>query len=110
MCDERKLRGEIVASDFVQRCKEEGYTIDEAIMYKSECSQDILHARIEEDSILIFTSPSSVECFLKTHVISSLSKVIVIGKTTAKALPNNTPYILSHETSIESCIQIAQNL
>ncbi|SMP88531.1 uroporphyrinogen-III synthase [Epsilonproteobacteria bacterium SCGC AD-311-C15] len=104
------LRAETVASDFVFTCKENGYTIDEAIVYKSECSQDILHAGIEENSVLIFTSPSSVECFLKNHTISTLAKVIVIGKTTAKALPKEIKYIVSDDTTIQSCINIAKNL
>lgn len=66
------LRANIIVSDFVQRCKEEGYDIDEEILYVSECSKEILDIRVNDDSTLIFTSPSSIECFLKniseTHI------------------------------------------
>jgi len=65
---------------------------------------------IEKDSILIFTSPSSVDCFLKNHTISNNNKVIVIGNTTAKALPKNTDYIVSSETTIENCMKIAMKI
>lgn len=57
------LRAELIASNFVQIAKEEGYSIDEKILYVSECSKEILDVRVDDDSTLIFTSPSSIECF-----------------------------------------------
>ncbi len=104
------LRAKVVASDFVEVCKNDGFDINEAIVYESDCSQEILDIKVEDESILVFTSPSSLNCFLKTHEISKKSKVIVIGKTTAKAVPKNTEYVMSYETTIESCIEIASNL
>ncbi len=104
------LRAEKVASDFVKKCHDDGYNIDEAIVYKSDCSQEILDVEVEENSILIFTSPSSLNCFLKTHTIDKNSQIIVIGRTTAKAVPKNRDYILSNETTIKSCMQIALTL
>ncbi|MBU1659368.1 uroporphyrinogen-III synthase [bacterium] len=104
------LRAEVVASDFVKICKEEGYNIDEVVMYKSECSQDIWHVEVEEEAVLIFTSPSSVECFLKNHSISPRAKIIVIGKTTAAALPKGVEYYISEKTTIDSCMEIGLSL
>ena len=104
------LRAKVVASDFVEVCKNDGFDIDEATVYESDCSQDILDVKIEDKSILIFTSPSSLNCFLKTHEISQKSKIIVIGKTTAKAVPKDIEYILSSKTTIESCMEIASKL
>ena len=104
------LRAKIVASDFVEVCKNDGFNIDEVIVYESDCSSEILDVKVKDESILIFTSPSSLNCFLKTHEISNKSKVIVIGKTTAKAVPKDTEYILSYETTIDSCMEIASKL
>lgn len=103
------LRAKVVASDFVDVCKDDGYDIDEIVLYESGCSKEIDNANIEDDSILIFTSPSSVKCFLKNHSISEGSEVIVIGKTTAKALPINIKYQVSSETTIESCLNLIKN-
>jgi len=100
------LRAKVVASDFVSMCKKDGYDIDELIVYESGCSQDIHDVMVEDDSILIFTSPSSVKCFLKNHSLSSLSQVVVIGKTTAKALPENIKYQISEQTTIKSCFDL----
>jgi uroporphyrinogen-III synthase len=104
------LRAKKIASDFVKICQEDGFNIDEAIIYESDCSQEILDVKVTDNPILIFTSPSSLSCFLKTHTISKNSKIIVIGKTTAKALPKGREYILSNETTIESCMKIALSL
>jgi len=104
------LRAEVVASNFVDLLQKDGYTITEAVLYKSECSKEILKAEVETDAILIFTSPSSIKCYLKTHTLFSSQKIIVIGKTTAKALPKDINYTLSPDTTVESCIQIAKNI
>jgi len=104
------LRAKVVASDFVELCKEDGYNIDEELMYESGCSSAISEVEVEDDSILIFTSPSSVKCFLKNHLMSPKSKIIVIGKTTASVLPRNIEYVISKDTTIESCIVESKNL
>ena len=100
------LRAKIVASDFVTVCKSKGYNIDEKIVYSSDCSKEILEAKIEDKSYLIFTSPSSIKCFLKTHKFKSTHKIVVIGKTTAKEIPKEIPYKISKETTIQSCIDL----
>ena len=101
------LRAKLIASNFVQKSKDKGYKIDEEILYASECSKEILDVRVKESSILIFTSPSSIECFLKNNSIHPESNIIVIGETTAKHLPEGVKYTVSENTSIQSCIELA---
>jgi len=100
------LRAKVVASDFISSCQEKGYSIDEIVVYESECSKDIRQVEVKDDSILIFTSPSSLHCFLENHTIKSSNKVIVIGETTALAVPDGIKYSISPETTIESCMEI----
>ncbi len=104
------LRAEVVASDFVKKAQEEGYHIDEKVLYRSGCSQEILEVAVPEDAVLIFTSPSSLHCFLQTHTLLPSHKVIVIGKTTAKALPEGIHCDISKETTIQSCMELAKTL
>jgi len=104
------LRAKVVASDFVEFCKDDGYLIDESIVYESDCSDEILDAKVQKDATLIFTSPSSINCFLKNHTILKSHKVIVIGKTTAKALPKDIDYQISSQTTIQSCVDMANRL
>jgi len=100
------LRAKIIASDFVKKCQDDGFNIDEVVVYESQCSQKILNINVEDDAVLIFTSPSSVECFLQKNEIKVTHKVIVIGKTTAKALPKNIDYTISEEKTIDGCFKI----
>jgi uroporphyrinogen-III synthase len=104
------LRAKVVASDFVETCKRDGFDIDEAVVYESACSREILEVKVQDDAILIFTSPSSLNCFLKTHTINARNKVIVIGDTTAKAVPKNIRHIVSSQTSIQDCVRLALDL
>lgn len=102
------LRAKEVASDFACVSKENGYNIDEAVMYETSCSHELLHVKIEDNATLIFTSPSSVECFLKHHMFKDTQNIVVIGKTTAKAMPYHVKYKIADEPTMQSCIQKAK--
>ena len=94
------LRAKEIAGD--------GLHVDEAIVYESRCSDEILNFKLDnKDAILIFTSPSSVRCFLQNNSLHVEQKVIVIGTTTAKALPTKINYKISDKTSIKSCLELA---
>jgi len=99
------LRAKEIASDFVRRCKKDGYAIDEKTVYESVCSKKIVDFRVQDKATLIFTSPSSVKCFLKNNRFKSSQKVIVIGKSTANAVPKDVECIISKSTTIESCLE-----
>jgi len=100
------LRAKTVASNFVQESIDEGFSIDEFILYETQCSLDIQNIIVPQNATLIFTSPSSVECYLKNHQISEGNKVIVIGLTTANKLPKGIDYLVPSETTIQSCIDL----
>ncbi len=104
------VRAKVIASDFVEICQSDGYDIDEEILYVSECALEALEVKVAQNSTLVFTSPSSIDCFLKTHTISPDARVVVIGKTTAKALPQDIEYSVSKNTSIQSCVELALTL
>ena len=92
-------------SDLVEILKQNKILIDELVAYKTSCKKsEIL---LEDNSIFIFTSPSSVECFFNQYSWKNSHKAIVIGKTTAKYLPKEVNYTISSETSIDECINLA---
>lgn len=93
-------------SDLVEILKDSKIVVDELVAYKTSCKKsDII---LEDNSIFIFTSPSSVECFFNQYSWKNSYKAIVIGKTTAKYLPKEINYIISSQTSITECINIAK--
>ena len=93
-------------SNLVKILKENDVLIDELVTYKTSCKKS--NISLEDNSIFIFTSPSSVECFFNQYKWKDNYKAIVIGKTTAKYLPKEVHYTISSETSIDECINLAQ--
>lgn len=104
------IRAKKVVSNLVTILKENDIDISELITYKTVCNVDSLDIKIEDDSIVIFTSPSSVNCFFKKYKWNKTLKAIAIGKTTSKYLPENINFEISPNTSIEECIKLAKKI
>lgn len=102
------LRAKEVASSFAFTCKQNGFYIDEIILYETFCTDECLDVNVEDDATLVFTSPSSVKCFLKHHTFYEKQNIIVIGTTTAKAIPHGIQYKIADEPTMQSCIKKAQ--
>lgn len=102
------IRAYKVVSNLVEILKENSINIDELITYETVCNNKV-NIQIENNSTIIFTSPSSVECFFKNYSWNNSLKAIAIGKTTAKYLPKNIDFLISSTTSIEECIKLAKN-
>lgn len=58
-------------SNLVEILKENKILVDELVAYKTSCKKS--NVSLEDNSVFIFTSPSSVECFL-----NSISGKIII--------------------------------
>ena len=86
--------------------KDNKINLDEVVAYETSCKETNID--LEEDSIFIFTSPSSVECFFKQYSWKDSYKAVVIGKTTADYLPKNVDFIMSSETSVDECVNLAK--
>ncbi len=103
------IRALKVVSKLVEILKENHIEVDELITYKTVCNE-ALNCKLEDNSIIIFTSPSSVECFFKKILWKDTFKAVVIGKTTAKFMPKEVKYQISDKTSVQECIKVAQKL
>jgi uroporphyrinogen-III synthase len=104
------LRPYVVASDWVQNAKEQGILVDEVVMYETTCNEAIGDIDIAEDGVLIFTSPSAVRCFMRKKPLLCTHSIIAIGTTTQNALPLGIQSVLSETTSVQSCVEKAQEL
>ena len=83
---------------------------DEVIVYETICSNQKKQNVISKNSIVIFTSPSTIKCFFKNYKWHDSCIAICIGKTTASYLPNDIKYFISNTTSIDSCIELARTI
>jgi uroporphyrinogen-III synthase len=104
------LRPKIVASDWVEAAREEGYEIDEAIVYETTCNEETANMAVSAEGILIFTSPSTIRCFIQNHPILPTHKVVAIGTTTQNALPAGIASHLSSTTSVEAAVDLARQI
>ncbi len=103
------IRALKVVSNLVEILKDNKIKIDELITYKTVCNEN-LNCVLEDGSVIIFTSPSSVKCFFKKFSWRDSFQAIVIGKTTAKFLPKGIKYQISKMTSVQECIKLAHKL
>ncbi len=104
------LRPKVIASEWVEHARSKGFEIDEAVVYETTCNKDIDRINITNDAVLIFTSPSSIECFLKHHIFHKTQTVVVIGQTTKNALPKTVEGYISPETTVASAVKTAQKI
>jgi uroporphyrinogen-III synthase len=83
---------------------------DSIVSYETTCNNYLSKNAPELGSVIIFSSPSSVDCFCKNFTLDNSYKIVVIGETTAQRLPANTSYKIADEKSLASCIKIAKTL
>ena len=100
------LRPKSVANRYITDYVKKGM-MQELICYETECLGDI-DFTIVQPAVLMFAAPSQVRCFMKHFSFHPNDKVIVIGTTTAKALPLEQKYHISSEKSLESLLQLAK--
>ncbi len=103
-------RPKVVASNFKERVKEGGVDIDDVVVYETSCNETCQNIDLPDDATLIFTSPFTIECFLKFYTFKSSYKVVAIGKTTAKALPKEVTYVMPKTPKVDACVTLAQQL
>lgn len=103
------VRAKKTVSKLTEVLRSSDILIDELIAYETVCSNKE-NIKINEDSIIVFSSPSSVECFFKKYEWKKSYKAVVIGNTTAKYMPENIDYLISPTTSLEKCVEVAKSL
>ena len=99
------LRAKKVLSNIVEILKNNNFEIQEEIIYKTKCKKLEF---IPKKGIFIFTSPSSVKCFLKQVKWKKNYKAIAIGKKTAEVFPYEIT--ISDIQTIDNCIKIAKSM
>lgn len=103
-------RPKIVASNFKERVKERGIVMDDVIVYETSCNRACQDIELPDDAVLIFTSPFTIECFLEIYEFKASYQVIVIGTTTAKALPKDVKYSMPDTPNVDACVALAKQL
>lgn len=101
------IRGKEVVSNLVSILKTNSKdTIEchELVVYETICKDYENIEPLPKGSIIIFSAPSTIKCFLNNNLWDDSFKAIAIGKTTAKYFPPYIKPILSDDVSLEACV------
>jgi len=100
------IRPKVVAFDSKKFLSSFGIDIKEEIIYETNCVE-YKNKTLDKNAIIIFTSPSTIECFFKSFKWQNSYKAVVIGKTTLKNLTQDIEAYVANNPTIESCIEKA---
>jgi uroporphyrinogen-III synthase len=101
------VRGSKVVSNLVDILKTDNIICEELIVYETVCKELDTKIVLPKNSTIIFSSPSTIKCFLKNIVWDESFKAISIGHTTAQFFPPYITPIMADTTSLESCVKKA---
>lgn len=103
-------RAKEVVSPVFEILYEAGVAIYQHVMYETQCRKYAPTEAPPKNAILIFTSPSTVHCFLRNFKWHESYQAIAIGAKTAAVLPFHVKPHIPEKQSIEACIALAKAL
>ncbi|HIP59676.1 MAG TPA: uroporphyrinogen-III synthase [Campylobacterales bacterium] len=104
------LRAKVVTSSLNTILEDAGVILDEEVVYETVCAECNSLETPPENSIIIFSSPSTIECFFKCFTWNESYMAVVIGTKTAAFLPKEIPFEMAPKQSIPSCIEFSKIL
>ena len=105
------LKAEKTVSDVGEILIKNGAILTKITAYKNKFLNLDKSLKPPLGSILIFSSPSNVEGFIKNFgKIDENYKIVAIGNATAKLLSSHKNLIISQKQSIDECLKLAKNL
>ncbi len=104
------LRPKEVSFDSKNFLTKEGLELQEQIIYETSCIRYEKKEKPSTNAIIIFTSPSTIHCFLKSFEWDESYTAVVIGEATKIHLPENARYEVADTPLIEACITKARSV
>lgn len=104
------LRPQKVSFDSKAFLAKAGIALQEQIIYETSCVSYEQKDKPLEGAIIIFTSPSTIRCFLKNFEWDKSYMAVLIGEATKEHLPSYIRYEVADEPLIDACIAKAKQL
>jgi uroporphyrinogen-III synthase len=104
------IRPKIVSFDSKKFLEKAGIKIEERIIYETMCQCYSQKEKPKKGAIIIFTSPSTIHCFLKNFSWDFSYTAVVIGESTKIHLPKNASYVVADLPLIDACITKAKEI
>jgi len=103
------LRAKKVLSDLENILKKANIDLTSQIVYETTCREK-KSEKLLKNSVIIFTSPSTISCFFNNYKWDKSYQAVCIGNVTARALPSEISLHVSKTQTIEACIVLAKTL
>jgi len=87
-----------------------GIKLYEKSIYETSCISYNKETAPGKNAIIIFTSPSTIYCFLKNFDWDASYRAVVIGEATKEHLPSGVHYDIADLPRIDSCIAKAKQI
>ena len=104
------LRPKEVSFDSKNFLANAGIELHEQIIYETSCIRYEKKEKPGKNAIIIFTSPSTIYCFLKNFEWDESYTAVVIGEATKVHLPIHAHYEIAERPLIEACITKASQI
>ncbi len=104
------LRPKIVSFDSKNFLAQSGILLQEKIIYETTCIKYTKEEIPEKNAILIFTSPSTIHCFLENFTWDNSYIAVVIGEATKEHLPAHARYEIADTPQIDACVIKAKQI
>ncbi len=98
------LRPKEVSFDSKNFLAKAGIELQEQIIYETSCISYEKKEKPSKNAIIIFTSPSTIHCFLKNFEWNESYTAIVIGEATKVHLPTHARFEVADRPLIDACI------
>ena len=104
------LRPKEVSFDSKTFLAKAGIELQEQIIYETSCIKYEKEDKPDINAIIIFTSPSTIHCFLENFKWDDSYTAVVIGEATKEHLPHNAQYEVAQTPLIDACIAKAKEI
>lgn len=98
------LGAQSIVSNMIEILHNNDIHCDHIPVYKTMCKDYNQKIKLPSCSIIIFSSPSTIECFFKNIEWDKSFTAISIGRTTAKYFPDFVNPIIADTPSLKSCV------
>ncbi len=104
------VRPKKVTSKLNQILLQNGVELQETIAYETICNDDPRLKAPKQGAVIIFSSPSTIECFFKRFAWEESYRAVVIGDVTAASMPKEIDFLKAQQPTIPACIDLAKRL
>lgn len=104
------LRPKVVSFDSKFFLAQADIALHEKIIYETTCIKHTKEEIPEKNAILIFTSPSTIHCFLENFEWDDSYIAVVIGEATKAHLPAHAQYEIADTPQIDACVIKAKQI